>query len=220
MKVPMPSLEVLLGAYEKAQEIYLKNGITTIQEGMTYPEMIPLYKALLNRNILKLDLVSYIDINSRELFFSNLHKHIKKYNKNFKIGGYKIFLDGSPQGRTAWMREPYVGSYDYFGVSTMSDDAVEKAIQIAYDDDLQILAHCNGDRACEQYIKAISKNKKSNDIRPVMIHAQLLGLDQIKYLKSLNVIPSFFIADTYYWGDMHIENFGYQRAKKISPCLF
>lgn len=164
MKVPMPSLEVLLDAYEKAQEIYLKNGITTIQEGMTYPEMVPLYKALFNRNILKLDLVSYIDINSRELFFSNLHKHIKKYNKNFKIGGYKIFLDGSPQGRTAWMREPYVGSHDYFGVSTMSDDALQKAIQIAYDDDLQILAHCNGDRACEQYIKAISKNKKSNDI--------------------------------------------------------
>lgn len=217
MKVPMPSLEVLLDAYEKAQEIYLKNGITTIQEGMTYPEMVPLYKALFNRNILKLDLVSYIDINSRELFFSNLHKHIKKYNKNFKIGGYKIFLDGSPQGRTAWMREPYVGSHDYFGVSTMSDDALQKAIQIAYDDDLQILAHCNGDRACEQYIKAISKNKKSNDIRPVMIHAQLLGLDQIKYLKPLNIIPSFFIAHTYYWGDTHIENFGYQRAKNISP---
>lgn len=25
-----------------------------------------------------------------------------------KIGGYKMFLDGSPQGRTAWMRTPYL----------------------------------------------------------------------------------------------------------------
>lgn len=217
MKVPMPSFEALLEAYEKAQEIYLKNGITTIQEGMTYPEMIPLYKELLNKNILKLDLISYVDINNRDLFFSNFKEHVKKYSNNFKIGGYKIFLDGSPQGRTAWMRNPYVGSRDYFGVSTMSDEAVENAIKVAYDDDLQILAHCNGDRACEQYIEAISKNKKSSNIRPVMIHAQLLGLDQIKYLKQLNIIPSFFIAHTYYWGDTHIENFGYERAKNISP---
>ena len=33
----------------------------------------------------------------------------------------------------------------------------------------------------------------------------------------MNIIPSFFVAHTYYWGDTHIENFGYDRAKNISP---
>ena len=45
---------------------------------------------------------------------------------------------------------------------------------------MQILAHCNGDRAAQQYIETIDKYKNNNDIRPVMIHAQLLGLDQVK----------------------------------------
>jgi predicted amidohydrolase YtcJ len=27
-----------------------------------------------------------------------------------------------------------------------------------------------------------------------------------------------FIAHCYYWGDTHIENFGYERARKISPA--
>ena len=32
------------------------------------------------------------------------------------------------------------------------------------------------------------------------------------------MIPSYFIAHTYYWGDIHIENFGLERARKISPA--
>ncbi len=217
MKIPMPSFADLIDAYKKAQDIYLVNGITTVQEGMTYPEMIPLYQQLLKADILKVDLVSYIDINSKDKFFNAFKDHIKKYKNNFKIGGYKIFLDGSPQGRTAWMRQPYKDSFDYCGYGTLTDEEVFKMVETAYRDNLQILAHCNGDMAARQYIKAIEKEKNNNQIRPVIIHAQLLGLDQIKKLKELDIIPSFFIAHTYYWGDIHIKNFGFERAKNISP---
>ncbi len=205
MKVPMPSFTDLFEAYKKAQYIYLSNGITTIQEGMTYPQMIPLYDQLLENNLLKLDLISYIDINSKDIFFNKFKDHIKKYKNNLKIGGYKIFLDGSPQGRTAWMRIPYADSNDYCGYGTMSDAEVYNAVEKAYKDNFQILAHCNGDKAAEQYINAVAKAKNENDIRPVMIHAQLLGRDQVKSLKKLNIIPSFFIAHTYYWGDAHVK---------------
>ena len=216
-KVPVGSFEELLQSYKKAQEIYLKNGITTIQEGMTYKEMIPLYKELIKDDILKLDLVSYIGIQDRDIFLKEFKNNIKRYKNNFKIGGYKIFLDGSPQGRTAWMRTPYIDDKNYFGYGTMKDKEVEEAIRIVYKDNLQILAHCNGDKATEQYIKALKKVKNKNEIRPVMIHAQLLGIDQIKDLKELKIIPSFFIAHIYYFGDIHIKNFGYERAKYISP---
>lgn len=216
-KVPMPSFADLMEAYKKAQEIYIKNGITTIQEGMTNKEMIPLYDMLLANNILKLDLVSYVGINDKEVFLDKFKDHVKTYKNNLKIGGYKIFLDGSPQGRTAWMRTPYIDDENYYGYGTMSDSEVENAVEIAYKDNMQILAHCNGDKAAEQYINSIKKVKNENEIRPVMIHAQLLGKDQMKDVKSLNIIPSFFIAHIYHWGDIHIKNFGYERAKYISP---
>lgn len=216
LKVPMPSFENLLKAYQKAQEIYLENGITTVQDGMAYKEMIPLYQALMSENLLKLDLVSYIDIKEKNEFFKNLKKHIKCYQKNLKIGGYKIFLDGSPQGRTAWMRTPYAGS-NYYGYGTMSNQEVETAVKVALEDKMQLLAHCNGDAAAEQYIKAFSDKSQIEKIRPVMIHAQLLGIDQLKEVKKYHIIPSFFIAHIYHWGDVHIENFGYERAKVISP---
>ena len=55
-------------------------------------------------------------------------------------------------------------------------------------------------------------------IRPVMIHAQLLGLDQLPELKRLGVLPSFFVAHVYHWGDVHVKNLGPERAAHISPA--
>ena len=84
-----------------------------------------------------------------EKYFSTLCSNsIRKYHNNFKLGGYKIFLDGSPQGRTAWMRTPYMDDSNYFGYNTMNNKDVEEAVKIAKDTNMQLLAHCNGDRAC------------------------------------------------------------------------
>ena len=56
------------------------------------------------------------------------------------------------------------------------------------------------------------------DLRPVMIHAQLLDTDQMDETARLGVIPSFFIAHVYQWGDTHIKNFGLERASRISAA--
>lgn len=218
-KVPPPDFYKLLDAYKKAQEKYLSYGITTIQDGMAYPNMIPIYKQLLENNLLKLDLISYISPNDKNIFLNSFKENIKKYKNHFKIGGYKIFLDGSPQMKTAWMRTPYLGTNTYYGYPTMSDSEVTKSIEISLEDNMQILAHCNGDAAANQYIQCIKQYKNDiKHIRPVMIHAQLIGIDQLDYLKKYNIIPSFFISHVFYWGDTHIENFGYERASQISPA--
>ena len=136
--VPMPSIEKLLEAYKKAQDKYLSYGITTVQEGYMSKELIPLYKALLNSGILKIDVVGYPDLESIEEYKKEFPNSYKKYDKHFKFQGLKMILDGSPQGRTAWMRTPYIGDNNYFGYGTMKDEEVEEAVRIAYKDNLQI----------------------------------------------------------------------------------
>lgn len=37
-------------------------------------------------------------------------------------------------------------------------------------------------------------------------------------MKRLGVIPSFFVAHVYHWGDVHVANFGQERASQISPA--
>lgn len=225
-KVPMPSIDDLVEACKKAQNLYLKYGITTVQEGMLVKELIPIYKKILNDKILNINLVAYIDMKSKEIIKKEFVKNIKKYYNNIKIQGYKIFLDGSPQLKTAWVRKAYENdkktevkeNKENYGISTMKEKEVIEAIRISKEEDMQILAHCNGDMAASQYIRCIKKQKNISKTRPVMIHAQLLGIDQLEDLKRCNIIPSFFIAHVYYWGDTHIKNIGIERASKISPA--
>ena len=218
-KVPMPSMKELVKSAKRAEKEYVSYGITTVQEGMMTKELVPIYKKLVSDNLIDLDIIAFMDTKAIKEIKDTFPDNIKEYKNNFKIGGMKIFLDGSPQAKTAWMRTSYVDDENYFGYGTMQNTEVEKAIEKACKENLQILAHCNGDKAAEQYINSIAKvGDKVKNIRPVLIHGQLLGIDQLKEVKELGIIPSFFVAHTYYWGDVHIKNFGLDRAKKISPA--
>ena len=73
----------------------------------------------------------------------------------------------------------------------------------------QILAHCNGDAASDQFIVAIraaTEKYGKADRRPVMIHSQTVREDQLDEMKELGIIPSFFGMHTYYWGDWHRDS--------------
>lgn len=55
------------------------------------------------------------------------------------------------------------------------------------------------------------------DHRSVAIHAQLVRPDQLDAMKDLGIIPSFFAAHPFFWGDWHRQTFGDERALRISP---
>jgi predicted amidohydrolase YtcJ len=56
------------------------------------------------------------------------------------------------------------------------------------------------------------------DHRTVMIHAQTVRDDQLDRMHDLHMIPSFFSAHPFYWGDWHRDSvLGRERAYRISP---
>lgn len=221
-KVPLPDWNDMKTGYEQAQKKYASFGITTIQEGMSIDRLIPMYKKLIESGLMYLDLVSYCGIEKGQVFAETFKNHIGRYENRIKIGGYKIFLDGSPQGRTAWMRKSYKGEKGYFGHSSMTDEQVYSALKTSAEKGMQLLSHCNGDRAVQQLLDMAKKAESSGfdikKIRPVIIHGQLMGTDQIKPAKELGFIASFFPAHIFYWGGIHLENFGKERGEQISPA--
>lgn len=221
-KVPVPSAKDLMDAYISAQDKYASYGITTVQEGMLVSQLVPLYQMLTQNRLLKLDVVGYADAKDAKSLLPALADCRMVYKNHFKLGGLKIFLDGSPQGRTAWMRAPYENSPDYCGYNTLTDEQVTDFVRLAASESLQLLAHCNGDAAATQYLRACAQVESEglplNEIRPVLVHGQLLGPDQLPEVKRLGIIPSFFAAHVYHWGDVHIQNFGFKRASHISPA--
>lgn len=221
-KIKQPSLDEICNLIEKVQDIYLSYGITTVQEGLMADNQFNLLKLMSNQNRLKMDIVGYIDLKNSKSVKNDNKNFVKKYVNRFKIGGYKMFLDGSPQGKTAWLTKPYENSEDgYCGYPIYKDEEVEKFINLSVEEKMQLLTHCNGDAAADQLInsfeKVIKEKNIKDDMRPVMIHAQTVREDQVDEMKRINMIPSYFVAHTYYWGDIHIKNLGEDRAFKISP---
>ena len=218
-QVPLPDLQALTSAFVRAQRCYAAHGIATVQEGLLPEQLFPVYQALLQRSLLTLDTVAFPSPEAFDracaLFPSS------GYERRLRIGGMKIFLDGSPQGRTAWLRKPYAGSDDC-AYGTMTDAQVEGALRQAAARGVQLLAHCNGDAAAAQFLRAVravsAEYPNFAALRPVMIHAQLLGLDQLEEVRALGILPSFFVAHVYHFGDVHLQNLGVSRAAALSPA--
>lgn len=218
-RIPMEGLEDVLRAFQGAQGEYASHGIATAQEGLLQPVMAPVYQEILRRGLLYLDVNAYVPPADYDRLRGQFAQGVSASPGTFQVAGMKIFLDGSPQGGTAWVREPYAGGGR--GISTMTDGQVLSAFRQALDRDAQLLAHCNGDRAAEQYLTLLAQAEREAGkqlCRPVMIHVQLLGLDQLERVKTLGVIPSFFVAHVYHWGEIHVKNFGLDRAGRISPA--
>ena len=219
-KMPGPGPEELVQGVRAAQKTYLSHGITTAQEGMVPKELLGAYRFLQTKGLPEIDIRLYPDTSA----FKEATEFFGRtpVNKKLRVGGIKMFLDGSPQGRTAWMRSPYEGSADYCGYGTMTDEAVTAAMTMAAEQGCQIIAHCNGDAAAEQFLRCLEAVEKEyprlRELRPVLIHAQLMGRDQLPRAARLGAMASFFAAHVYHWGDVHIRNFGPERADAISPA--
>lgn len=222
-RVPMPGMEQLVGAYRQAERYYRERGIITVQEGMADRQLLPIYRALGEAGLPRhIRVAAYPGAADWDAWAEAMPQCVMRWGGGIRLCGVKIFLDGSPQGRTAWMRQPYAGEAEYAGYPTMTDEAVIAVMRRCAQEGRQLLAHCNGDAAAEQMIRCAEQVQAETGrlaaTRPVMIHAQLLGADQVARLGALGIIPSFFVAHVYHWGDVHLQNFGEARGARISPA--
>ena len=205
------------------QYYYMENGILTIQEGSTDEPIVNVCREAADSGNLVCDIVAYPCFNfGRGIgdYFKNNEGCLEHYCNHFRVGGYKVILDGSPQGRTAWMSQPYEGTDDFYSYPWLSDEELQDYVDQAFSEHKQILAHCNGDASSEQFINACESAMKKyscEDSRPVMIHCQTVRNDQLDRMAKLGMIASFFVDHVYFWGDVHLKNFGPVRGPHISP---
>lgn len=210
--------------FNAGQDMALSFGYTTAQEGRAMQNH-ELLAANAERGELKLDVVSYIDYAFTDQYMNSKWNR-KDYLNKYRIGGMKLTLDGSPQGRTAWRTQPYLlppdgMGADYAGYPAIPDDSTVQAImEKGFQNNWQILIHANGDAAIDQMIRTLRPNVYKygiRDRRNTLIHGQYIREDQLDSLKALDVIASLFPLHTFYWGDWHKQIIGDELGNKISP---
>ena len=211
-----------IGSVKKAMEIYASHGITTAQDGASSPETIGLMQAADAQGMINLDVISYpVGQNGLDTILETIN--FGSYKGRVKVVGIKLILDGSPQGKTAYLTEPYYKpphseSESYKGYPLIPQKEVSKWVGRYADLNIPIMAHANGDAAADMLIKAVKNADMNKDHRTIMIHAQTVREDQLDQMKELKIIPSYFSTHTFYWGDWHRDSvFGVDRAMRISP---
>ena len=221
-QLAMTSYKDPMGSVVKAMKVYASNGITTAQDGASNQSSIGLLQAANAQNLLTLDVISFPiaqgvpDESIQSLNFGG-------YAGRLKMGGIKLILDGSPQGKTAYITKPYLvpphgQDEQYKGYPLIPQESVDQLINKYSMAEIPIMAHANGDAAADMLLEAVRKSSISSDHRTVMIHAQTVREDQLDQMKKLKIIPSYFSSHTFYWGDWHRDSvFGNERASRISP---
>ena len=209
--------------FKAGVELETSFGYTTADEGRATASQVAVMEAYAAANKLPIDVVAYPDVMNDA---ADAMKHSQDYVNRFRIGGGKLTIDGSPQGKTAWRDRPYYvvppGSRaDYVGYAAVTNDQAMDAIDAAFKNNYQILIHANGEAAIDLFIAGVREAtaKYGNvDRRPVLVHGQFIREDQLDALKDLRIHPSFFPMHTFYWGDWHREQtVGPSLVDNISP---
>lgn len=233
-------LQDLFSALLNARDVYLQAGVTTVQNGFAdlqsmrllrwsqrlgiVPQRIvlwPAYGKLANRISLPETTAAGSDESLALQEALNWFADSDKYS----LSALKITIDGSPQGRTAWLTEPYLFSGsrapDYRGYPAVPLARARTMILAFHKAGIQLALHGNGDAAIDFIIATLAEAQNEHPrphARHIIVHAQTIREDQLPELAALGATVTFFPAHTYYWGDWYRQHvLGDERARTISP---
>jgi predicted amidohydrolase YtcJ len=227
-KMPVPSEEQLFGAIQQTMKRFAATGVTTASEmslggNFGVDKEIAIYRAIFAKNASPIRMRGY-------LFSQALPAGYKTIKPNdgddmLRFIGIKYVADGSTQGLTAALNEPY--SYPknskWTGALNYKDADIYASMKSYFDQGWQISTHSNGDKAIDQalnsYAKLLAGNKNPQDRRLRIEHFTVNNDAQVKKAVQLGVVPSFTIGHVHYWGSAFDNSIiGSERAKRIDPA--
>jgi predicted amidohydrolase YtcJ len=216
--------EDTLNLVREGAKLYTRYGFTTAQEGRASKAIYEILQAAAAKGSLPIDVAVYPDY----MIHPDVHTWgmSRTYTNRVRLAGIKLNTDGSPQGRTAWLTQPYHQPpegqpADYRGYGTLTDEQIIDRVESAYKHGIQAIIHGNGDASIDQIIMAVRKATEKygkKERQTVLIHGQTVREDQLDEMKELGIFPALFPVHTFYWGDWHREvTLGPERAARISP---
>jgi len=208
---------------QRGLEMAKSYGYTTTNEGRMFGPMHAVMVDAAKRGLVDIDFIGWMDYTGR----AELDKGFSaSYSNHYRLGGLKVTLDGSPQGRTAWRTVPYLIPPDgqnagYNGYPAIPDTKqVAAYLDEAFSKGWPVKVHANGDAAIDQTFEALKPVIAKHGVKPgqvTLIHGQFIRADQVQALKSLGIFPSMFPMHTFYWGDWYTQIVGPEQAARISP---
>jgi predicted amidohydrolase YtcJ len=225
---PLSEVDELRAAHA-ASAVWAAKGVTTAQDGWTTERNLKTLLSAFQENSSQLTVRVQI---LPELGLTQSGKlpirsgETLGPDQRLVVGPTKLFADGSLQGYTGHLSNPYHRvMYDlgptWRGYPMTDPDSLAEQISFLHLAGRQVSVHANGDQAIEAVINAFEaalRSRPMSDHRHFIIHCQTVREDQLDRMARLGIKASFFAAHIHYWGDRHQDVFlGPDRAARLNP---
>jgi predicted amidohydrolase YtcJ len=229
-KISTPNGEKIVAATKKVSKYLAQKGLTSfhgiINADARYKaddrksDEFSLFKLV--QNFISQDCYTFIETDYPEKAVEICKNSLLESNsdKKMKIGGLKLYLDGSFGAKTACMLEPFTDAPEECGFCVIEEAEIYKKMKLAHNENLQIIIHAIGDKAnritMNLYKKLLTEFPRDNH-RHRIEHASMLTEDVIKDMARYGIIASCqppFINSEYNWIAKRI---GYERCKYTYP---
>ena len=209
--------------FVQAQDEYLRRGITTIHDASVSNargvDIMHTYHQAQLEGFLKFRVNMFIQW--EYLKDSNFAWQTGGGDEWVRVAGCKIVSDGSIQGITAALREPYHCDPNEQGWLIYEQDELNDIVMTLHQKGYQIATHANGDAAIDAILAAYENALRAIpkvDHRFRIEHCQVCVPEHISKMRDLGVIPNFFPNHVYYFGDRHRDRFlGPDRVTHLDP---
>lgn len=176
----------------KAQELYLENGITSVNDICTkYGRYFDIYRRLQKEGKLKIRIVAAPfgeDTCSIEEFDSRKGDE----TDSLRIGAPKCFMDGSFGSRTALLSQEYADDPGNCGLQLIANEKLKEILLQNEAINQPVNIHAIGDKAVSIILDCIEQTRLDNnrDIRCRIEHVQIVQDSDIERFKKLDVTAS------------------------------
>lgn len=138
----------------------------------------------------------------------------------FRIGGVKLFLDGSTGGRTAWMTQPYAGQPGNCGIQILPDAQLAHLVGQYTDMGYTMVCHAIGDAAIDQLIRAYQAVQPADPAlrrRHRVEHCGHAAPEMTGRMRDAGILPAPQQAFIHHFGDSYIAALGPERGLRAYP---
>jgi len=155
-----------------------------------------------------------------------------------RIGGIKIFADGTLGSQTAAMLEGFEGNPHNLGILALSEQDMNETVSTAAEMGISIAIHAIGDRAAHVALNSIEraqqhlvdhggKDRDLSRLRYRLEHVQLITPEDLERMHRLSVVasvqPFHAVADRdiaeRYWGKRHRRAYAYRTMQQTGIPL-
>ncbi|WP_409366757.1 amidohydrolase [Lysinibacillus sp. 38-6] len=231
--IPTPTTEEVIDLIRLAAQDYLAQGITTNTDagvGLTLgsieydihmealkAQAHPMRMRFMIMNDMLLEGGIFEQYDAQQLN----QKILQDSNGMAKLDSAKLFQDGSIQGLTGALRQPYYNDANLYGDLIFPQRILNDYVLDFHKRGFRIATHGNGDRSIGSILEAYQYALDTcprDDHRHRIEHVQTATSEDLAFMKKYEIAASFFINHVYYWGDRHKNIFlGPERAERMNP---